>query len=303
MTRTSLLHLSAGQAHVDIVPEIGGSLAGYWSETDEGPKHWLRPLSVEGLEAKNVLATSCFPLVPFSNRIRNGRFSFAGNNVSLPLNFGDHPHAIHGQGWQQPWSVEEATADTACLSFRHKAGSWPWDFTARQRFALTADTLTIVLEICNQSLQDMPAGLGFHPYFPRTPKSGLTARVEEVWQIDEEVMPLHLEPVSGDMDPGAGLLADKIVLDNCYAGWDRQATVVWPEHRAELIVRASIDLDTLVLFTPPSEDFLCIEPVSHCTDAFNLAAAGMADTGMMVLSPGQTWAVSMTLQTRFLSDD
>jgi len=69
VTGVSKLRLNAGQAHVDIVPQIGGSLAGYWSETNEGPQHWLRPMSAEGLKAGDVLTTSCFPLVPFSSRI------------------------------------------------------------------------------------------------------------------------------------------------------------------------------------------------------------------------------------------
>ena len=44
-----------------------------------------------------------------------------------------------------------------------------------------------------------------------------------------------------------------------------------------------------MLFTPAGEDFLCVEPVSHGTDAFNLAAAGAADTGIRVLAPGETF--------------
>ncbi len=54
---------------------------------------------------------------------------------------------------------------------------------------------------------------------------------------------------------------------------------------------ASDELGKLVIFTPPGEDFLCVEPVSHDTDAFNRAAAGEADTGMRVLAPGEDLSV------------
>jgi aldose 1-epimerase len=51
----------------------------------------------------------------------------------------------------------------------------------------------------------------------------------------------------------------------------------------------------LVLYTPPAADFFCVEPVSHVTDAVNLAASGRTDTGLRVLAPGETLRAAMTL--------
>ena len=48
-------------------------------------------------------------------------------------------------------------------------------------------------------------------------------------------------------------------------------------------------------YTPPGLDFLCAEPVSHATDAFNRAAAGRTDTGARALEPGETLAAAVTL--------
>ena len=74
-----------------------------------------RGASREGL----VRQTSSYPLIPYSNRIAHGRFSFQGIEHQLALNFGDHPHSIHGNAWQSPWQVDEAT-DTHCrLSLLH----------------------------------------------------------------------------------------------------------------------------------------------------------------------------------------
>jgi aldose 1-epimerase len=50
-----------------------------------------------------------------------------------------------------------------------------------------------------------------------------------------------------------------------------------------------------VVYTPPGESFFCAEPVSHITDAFNLAATGQADTGMLTLAPGESVRASLTL--------
>lgn len=38
-----------------------------------------------------------------------------------------------------------------------------------------------------------------------------------------------------------------------------------------------------------------MEPVSHVTDAFNLADAGRTDTGMLVLEPGETLRMAVVL--------
>ena len=43
----------------------------------------------------------------------------------------------------------------------------------------------------------MPAGLGWHPYFPRTPRTTLTADVHAMWQTDDEVMPTAVAAPGG----------------------------------------------------------------------------------------------------------
>jgi len=54
-------------------------------------------------------------------------------------------------------------------------------------------------------------------------------------------------------------------------------------------------LDFLVVYTPPGRPFFCAEPVSHVTDAFNLAAAGRTDTGARALAAGETLRAVVTL--------
>jgi aldose 1-epimerase len=84
------------------------------------------------------------------------------------------------------------------------------------------------------------------------------------------------------------MVADAVALDNCFVGWSRRATIDWPELGARLVIRAEPPLDCLVVYTPAGRPFFCLEPVSHVTDAFNLAAAGRRDSGMLVLEPGET---------------
>jgi aldose 1-epimerase len=108
-------------------------------------------------------------------------------------------------------------------------------------------------------------------------------------------MPIEPTAPPPAADPGRGVTPDAVALDNCFVGWSRRATIEWPELGARLVMRAAPPLDCLVVYTPPGRPFFCAEPVSHVTDAFNLAAAGQTDTGMLTLAPGASTRATFTL--------
>jgi aldose 1-epimerase len=290
-----IITLSAGESRVRVDPALGGAIVRYWSEGSAGEAHWLRPGPDAGPVPVETMRMGCFPLVPFSNRIRNGRFTFRGQTISLPLNFGAHPHTIHGQGWQARWEVTELAEYRIVLAYRHAADAWPFDYLATQDISLSEDRLTVRLSLENQSGAGMPAGLGLHPYFPRTPGTTLTAHVDGMWQTDGGGIPTRLAPPPAALLEN-GLRVDEVPLDNAFTGWSRAATIEWPERGGRLILTGSEGLDVLAVYTPPGKGFFCAEPVSHGTDAFNRADAGERGTGMRVLAPGERWAVSMTLR-------
>jgi len=282
-----LITLRAGNAAVELAPEVGGSVTRYWIERGPVTREWLRPTPAGALRAGHPELAAAFPLVPYSNRIRAGRFSFRGRSVVEPLNRPPERHAIHGHGWQARWQPTEVTAVTARLEYRHPAGAWPWAYHATQRFILTPSELTVELSLSNHSAAPMPAGLGWHPYFPRTPRVTIAADVRAMWLTDEERMPTErVAPPAAPFGRGR---------DNCFVGWSRRVTIDWPELGARLLMRAEPPLDYLVVFTPARRPFFCIEPVSQVTDAFNLAEAGRSDSGILVLEPGETLRTAVVL--------
>ena len=283
---SSVITLRAGRASVGIAPGIGGSIT-HFRWLDGAHLHdWLRPATADDLAARTADRLACFPLVPVSNRIRDGRFAFGAHAVSLPLNQWPQPHAEHGHGWQSAWSVVAREDDRLTIEYDHAAGAWPFPYRARQAFALTADELRVTLSIDNRGRETMPAGLGLHPYFPRTGRCTLAAAVDAMWATDAEVMPTQLVGADPRLADGSGLPIAEAVLDNAFTGWRRQATIQWPERGASLALDADPPLGFLVVYTPLGEDYFCAEPVSHCTDAFNFAAQGRGDTGMLTLMPG-----------------
>jgi aldose 1-epimerase len=288
-----LITLRAGGAGLVLAPEAGGSVVRYWVERDAATWDVLRPWPTPRVDA--VFEAAAFALVPYSNRIREGRFSFRGRDVALPLNRPPERHSIHGLGWQTAWQPREVREHDAVLEMRHAGGAWPWALRATQHFTLGPASLSVELTLRNESDTPMPAGLGWHPYFLRTPGTTIAAAIEAAWLTDAEVMPTELAPPRPAADPSRGVMVDQVALDNCYAGWRRRAVIEWPEAGRRLVMTAEAPLDFLVVYTPPSRPFFCVEPVTHVTDAFNLAAAGRVDTGARALEPGEMLRAGVTL--------
>ncbi|MCH2271358.1 MAG: aldose 1-epimerase, partial [SAR324 cluster bacterium] len=179
--KEKILTLRSGNALLAIIPEVGGCITRYCLKTEEQVLELMRPATQAGLAPADPLEMSCFPLIPFSNRIRNGRFSFQGKQIKISPNFPPEVHTIHGHGWKVPWTVSEVKEIRAVLAYQHFSDEWPFPYLAHQVFELTDSALTVTLQICNTGESAMPVGLGLHPYFVRTPLAVITAKTEKMW--------------------------------------------------------------------------------------------------------------------------
>lgn len=281
---TELVEISNRDLRLTLAPRIGGAITAFRSEGRHGVVDWMRPTDPAALAKGDVLGTACFPLVPYSNRIRDAAFRFGDHAVRLDHAF---PHALHGHGWLAPWTVEARATDRATLSFTRSAGDWPWAYRAEQRFVLHAHRLDVTLSLQNLGTTPMPAGMGLHPYFPRTPGTVLTAAIDAMWETDAAILPTVLVDPDSARDPRRGLAVDRVPLDNCYTGWNGRAVIDWPERRARLTMSGQGPYTFFVVYTPSGKDHFCAEPVSNATDAVNLVAQGRDDTGLRVLAPGE----------------
>jgi aldose 1-epimerase len=285
MKSKSVISISAGNLHLDIAPATGGSIARFYSKEKAETIEWMRPASPEGLAAGDPLMMSSFPLVPFSGRVRDGRFVFAGRHITLPRNFGSSPHAIHGNAWKLPWKVTAHEPASISLVLDHERGDWPFAYRAEQHFSLTPRSLEVELMVRNTDAATMPVGIGQHPYFPYTPGMTLHAEVAQMWEADHD-MPVKLTRNEVVESLARGLKMSSATLDNNFVGWKHIATLRWPETGRRLRMTAQPPLSYLVVYTPPSRDFLCVEPVSNTVDWLNLGHLDSEQIGGTILSPG-----------------
>lgn len=289
MDKTARIRISAKGWDIELIPALGGAV----SLLSHDLRNVLRPM---GTGNDQILGASCFSLVPYPNRIAHGRFAFGGQVHRLPLNFGDHPHSLHGLGWQSAWRVVAKENDHIGLVHRHDGGpGWPWPYIAGQEIGADQDGAYFRLSLRNDGESPMPAGLGFHPYFPARDDTRLTARCETVWLSDADCIPTGRAPARhfADWSQGASVRHD-VLIDHCHAGWDGKACIEQPADGFAIHLSASPELRHLHLYMPPGRDFFCAEPVSCMPDALNRPEP-MEQTGLRVIAPGDTMTAEMRI--------
>lgn len=274
----------AGGAHqAEFAPGGGGRL----TRLSTGGHDWIVPLTQTQWPAGEWPRAGSYPLAPYSNRIRDGMFTFDGGRHALQSVPG-RPHAIHGAGLFQAWQVRNQAADGIDLVLNQPAGvlGWPWPFECVQRYRLDARGLSLSLSIVNQGDTPMPFGLGIHPYFTA---ERVTLNARRVWTADADGLPTgsrvkHVRELRRSADG----------CDTYLSQWEGRATLHWPDGH-ELALHADPAFAHLVVYTAPASDFLCVEPVTNVADAFNLAAAGDTRTGMRTLEPGARFSATCLL--------
>ena len=180
--------IESDELRLEVSPEAGASIVSLGLAVENQWVPILRPTPPAALANLKTSDMACFVLAPFSNRIRDARFRFRGEEFQLRPNFPDGT-AIHGDVRKRPWDLVEKKPDSLTLlidSARFKDTNYPFPFQVRLHYGLSTNTLNATIELTNSGKEPMPAGFGFHPYFQRTltdpsEKVQLRARVEGVY--------------------------------------------------------------------------------------------------------------------------
>jgi aldose 1-epimerase len=291
MVSQSVVALRAGNLRLQLTPSLGGAISGFEWVGGGGVRPILRECHSP---LEKVLDASCFPLVPYVNRIRGGCFTFRGRTVRLAPNMAGDPSPLHGQGWLNSWRVAWADEHSALLDYHHQDGEWPWTYDASQQFALDERGLSIRLTCRNVSEEPMPCGLGEHPYFPCGPETRIDTRVECAWTVDEHVLPVAKVPAEGRYD-----LSDRLAcgqgLDNGFGGWSGEARMSDPAWPFNLRL-TSPEAKFFQLYSPPAGGIFVAEPVTHANCALNHPESEWPELGMRVLEPGEAMSLDVRIE-------
>jgi aldose 1-epimerase len=141
-------------------------------------------------------------LVPWPNRIRDGAYSFDGNELQLGLTEPARHNATHGLVRWAAWTLEEHGSSSVSLSYRLMAQTgYPWTLDLHVLYDLSADGLTVTQTASNLAGRPAPYACGAHPYLTAGPGpvDGWELTVPASLRLlpDDQQIPVGEEEVSG----------------------------------------------------------------------------------------------------------
>ncbi|MDV9186793.1 aldose 1-epimerase family protein [Streptomyces sp. SR27] len=282
-------------AHHAVVVELGAALRSY----SVGERALVDGFAPQG----RITGGRGQLLVPWPNRIRDGRYRWHGQDLQMPLTEPESGNAIHGLLRWTSWQVVEASDSRAVLdvSLWPQPG-YPFHLHVRAEYTLGEGGLEVAVTARNLDTSAAPYGVGQHPYIMAgtavVDESVLTVPARTWLRTDERGLPVSAEPVAGtpyDLRTPQAVGARR--LDTPFGDLDRDAdgravvrlahpsgdfgTDVWLGEGADYVQLYTGD-------TLPAEErrrAIAVEPMSCPPDAFR------SGTGLVDLLPGEQHTV------------
>ena len=296
------------QIVVTVVPSMGNNS---YSMTVKGKEIFYSPAqSLAAWNAKPAHAGNPL-LAPWANRLDQDAFYANGKKYNLNpelKNFGHDGNGkpIHGLLVYAPeWKVTSVKADANSASVTSRLEFWRYpDYMAQFPFAhnlemtykLANGELEVETVLENLSTQSMPVSIGFHPYFK------LSDSRRDDWKVylpaKEHVKLSNVLIPTGEHEPNT--LADPMSLagtklDDVFAnlqyGTNGRSEFSVQGAAQKITVGYSKNYPIAVVYAPPGREFICFEPMTGPTNAFNLAHAGIYKQLQTIPAGGQ-WKAS-----------
>jgi aldose 1-epimerase len=240
-------------------------------------------------------------LLPWPNRIEDGRYEFAGTTYQTPLTEPARHNALHGLTRWVNWSAVEQDPDRVLMSLvLHPQEGYPFSLELHAEYRLSATGLTVRTMATNVGSQAAPYGAGHHPYLTvgmlidqALMKIPALMRLE----VNDRLIPtgrllpvkgtafdfLELRPIGSlSMDTAFATLvpdSDGLIRVQVQAPGGTLAVTLWMEPSYRF----------LMVFTPDAisevsrrRRSLAVEPMTCAPNAFR------SGDGLIVLQPGQS---------------
>ncbi len=297
-----------------ILPSAGANCYAYESR-HRGQVFQLLEKTEPKTAADNPTGRGIPILFPFPNRVRSGAWTFRGKTYQFE-NVQAAGHHLHGLVYNRQWTVQslEAGEEFAACSMSFDAESaegvleqYPFPFHLTTAYTLAGGALQLTFSALNAGGEDMPMGVGFHPYFSapigeETDPSDCIATVpaDAYWELDELLPTGRILPVSDSFDLRQGQPFEGMSFDDLFTQVSHEESGVSRcsiEDRAirrRTVLESGKEFRELVLYTPPNRRSLCIEPYTCPTDAANIEARGV-EAGLIVLPPGGVFTGSICI--------
>ena len=289
--------ISSGR-HRAVITEVGATLRSFSVDGRDVVRGFGVQDMISGGRGQN--------LIPWPNRIRDGRYAFGGATQQLPLTEPARHNASHGLARYLPWVLIDKKADAVTNRVRiHPQPGWPGTLESTITHQLTQDGLMITVEATNLGATELPFGYGAHPYLTvgesTVDEIALTVPAASYLEVDDDrLLPLKLSPVQGTAyDLRDGRVLGSMSLDTAMTDLARDSDGRWRvrlvlgDRYAELWGDETMRWTQVFTGGPNRDVSLAVEPMTCGPDAFN---AGPTHDDMKVLAPGEVfigrWGIS-----------
>ena len=278
----------------------------------------LRAYSVNGIdlvenfpEASQPPMAAGIVLVPWPNRIRDGKWTQNDVTRQLALTEPARHNAIHGLLRFTSYREVSRQSDSVTLAATvFPQSGYPFHLDTEVSYALTPNGLNVTHRLTNVGTDAAPVAVGAHPYLKigDVPTGDLMVRVDAATHIDvdDRLNPTGETPVDGTrFDLRGGVVVGDLDLDDGFGGVGlaRLGSGTPGEHSLTAADGRSVTLwgdenmRYVQVFTPrvfpvrtgATEPLrgqaIAIEPMTAPADAFNTGA------GLHWLQPGEEWIV------------
>ena len=241
-------------------------------------------------------------LVPWPNRVVDGKYSFNGQSHQLALTEPHRTHAIHGLlGWVDWTLVDQSTASVRLAASVVPQKGYPFRLEVEVLYTLDDDGLTTTITAANPGPSAAPYGASAHPYLVAgeglVDDWTLQVPASSVLQVTEDrLIPTELTDVaSSHFDFREPRLIGDTFVDHAYTD------ITYDGGAATVAVHAADGRGTAITFGEDcpwvqihtadkpnpavSRLGLAAEPMTCPPDAFN------SGTDLIVLEPGATHSV------------
>jgi aldose 1-epimerase len=246
-------------------------------------------------------------LIPWPNRIQDGRYSFDGQDHQLPLNDVEEQDAIHGLVRWASWTIADRAENRVVMEHvLHPRPGYPFTLSLSVEYRLSDDGLRVRANATNCGPCPCPFGIGSHPYLavagPSVDPLTLCVPGATVLRSDERGIPVGSFPVEGtDYDFRRPRMIGSTVLDHAFTdlerGEDGRARVELghPGRREGVTLWVDETHPYVMVFTgDPLPDVnrrsLAVEPMTCPPNAFR------SGEGLIRLEPSQSFASSWGIE-------
>jgi aldose 1-epimerase len=237
-------------------------------------------------------------LIPWPNRVRDGRYTFAGVTQQLALTEPARHNASHGLARHVAWTLLDHSEDSVSMQVRiFPQPGWPGILGAELTYALEEGGLTVSLSATNLGVGDIPFGYGAHPYLTAGEQNvdelTITVPASSYLEVDDRLLPRAVSPVADTSnDLRTAQLVGARTFDTAFTDVSTDDNGRW-QVRLELGERyaelwADDHFPWLQVYTGDAQRNIgvAVEPMSCGPDAFN---PGPTHDALVVLGPGESF--------------